>query len=169
MLAAVVLAVRGHRRRALVWVVGVVVGATLIRLVKVVVERPRPPVGTRLAVETTASLPSGHSLMAALGLGLTVAAVVTLTHGARGAAAVRTAVALLGLAAALVIGASRAYLGVHWATDVVAGWLLGAALATACITVAGVIGGRPAGRALDTDPGRVDDDRDGIRTTRETG
>jgi hypothetical protein len=87
--AAIVLALRGRRVRAVVWVVGVALGSLTIRLVKVAVERPRPPVATRLADESTASLPSGHSLMAALGVGLTVAAVVTLTEGTRRAGAVR--------------------------------------------------------------------------------
>ena len=39
-------------------------------------ERPRPPVATRPAVETSTSLPSGHSLMAVLGLGTAVVAVL---------------------------------------------------------------------------------------------
>ncbi len=142
--AAAVLALRGRPLRAVIWVVGVVLGALTIRLVKVVVERPRPPVATRLAVEPTASLPSGHSLMAALGLGLTVAAVVTLTRGTRSAGPVRAVVAVLAALAVLGIGASRAYLGVHWTSDVLAGWLLGAALALACVTAARALEARPA-------------------------
>ena len=143
LVAAVVLAVRGRRVRAVVWVVGVALGSLTIRLVKVAVERPRPPVATRLADEATASLPSGHSLMAALGVGLTVAAVVTLTEGTRRAGPVRAVAAVLGVLVVAVIGASRAYLGVHWSTDVLAGWLLGAALAAACVTVARALESRP--------------------------
>ena len=128
---------------AVVWVVGVALGSLTIRLVKIAVERPRPPVATRLADEATASLPSGHSLMAALGVGLTVAAVVTLTEGTRRAGPVRAVTAVLGVLVVAVIGASRAYLGVHWTTDVLAGWLLGAALAAACVTVARALESRP--------------------------
>ena len=90
-LSAVVLFGRGHRRTALIWVLGVVAGSVTIRLVKLAVERPRPPEYLRLAPETTASLPSGHALMSALGLGLTAAAVIALTVGTRHAALVRTA------------------------------------------------------------------------------
>jgi len=42
----------------------------------------------------------------------------------------------LGVAVALVVGISRVYLGVHWPTDVVAGWLLGAAVGSALIAIA---------------------------------
>ncbi len=131
-LSAVVLWVRDRRARAVGWVVAVVVGSLTIRGLKGAVERPRPPVATRLTVETSTSLPSGHSLMAVLGLGLTVAAVLTLVpaaaDGSSGRRLVRAATVLVGAVLALGIGLSRAYLGVHWTTDVLAGWLLGGAL-----------------------------------------
>ncbi|GAA4774888.1 hypothetical protein GCM10023200_04200 [Actinomycetospora chlora] len=151
--AAVVLFARGHRRTAVIWVAGVAAGSLTIRLVKLAVERPRPPVGTRLAVETSASLPSGHSLMAALGLGLTAAAVGALAVGSRHERAVRLVAVVVAVVLAGVIGASRVYLGVHWTTDVVAGWLLGAALATTCVTLARVLDARARiGDAPDATP-----------------
>jgi undecaprenyl-diphosphatase len=140
--SAVVLFARGHRRTAVVWVAGVALGALTIRLVKLTVERPRPPEVTRLAEETTASLPSGHALMASLGLGLTAAAVIALGTGTPRARAVRTAAIAVAVLGALVVGASRVYLGVHWTTDVAAGWLLGAAMATTCVTLARVLDAR---------------------------
>jgi undecaprenyl-diphosphatase len=140
--AAVVLFARGHRRTAVIWVAGVAVGSLTVRLVKVAVERPRPPEALRLAEETTASLPSGHALMSALGLTLTAAAVIALSVGTPRARAIRTAAIALAVLGALVVGASRVYLGVHWTTDVSAGWLLGAALATTCITLARVLDAR---------------------------
>jgi undecaprenyl-diphosphatase len=129
-----------------VWVAAVVVGSLTIRGIKGVVERPRPPVATRLTVETSTSLPSGHSLMAVLGLGLTVTAVLVLVprgggHPAR-RAAVRAATALVGAVLALGIGLSRAYLGVHWTTDVLAGWLLGGALLAVAVGTAAALEGR---------------------------
>lgn len=136
--AAAVMLWRGHRRWALVWVLGVLAGALTIRLLKSVVERPRPPVATRLAVETSTSLPSGHALMSALGLGLVAAAVLASTAPR----AVRAVVTVLAVLLAATIGASRVYLGVHWTTDVTAGWLLGAALVTVCVTVVRVLDAR---------------------------
>lgn len=142
--SAAVLALCRRRRRAVVWVGGVVVGAVLIRGLKDVVERPRPPLETRVAVETSPSFPSGHSLMAALGLALTVAAVVTLTAGrgapGRTSALVsRTLTVVLGAVLTVAIGGSRVYLGVHWVTDVVAGWLTGAAIAACCVALAAAL------------------------------
>ena len=136
--SAVVLWVCGRRIQAAVWVVAVLVGSLTIRGLKAAVERPRPPVGTRLTVETSASLPSGHSLMAALGIGLTVVAVLTLlgSGGGAGRAVARCATVLVGAVLVVGIGASRAYLGVHWTTDVLAGWFLGGALVALAVGAA---------------------------------
>jgi undecaprenyl-diphosphatase len=144
-LAALVLALRGRRPRAAVWVGAVAVGSLTIRLLKTAVERARPPLDTRLAVETSASLPSGHALMSALGVGLTVVAVLLLLRDAgRAGPVVRVAIVLVGAVVVLVIGASRVYLGVHWTTDVAAGWMLGGALAALAVALATVLERRPA-------------------------
>jgi undecaprenyl-diphosphatase len=143
--SAVVLWLRGRRARAVVWVVAVLVGSLTIRGLKGAVERPRPPVATRVTVETTTSLPSGHSLMAVLGLGLTVAALLTLLPDGRGRgrrAVARATTMLVGAVLALGIGLSRAYLGVHWSTDVVAGWLLGGALLALAVGCAALLEAR---------------------------
>jgi undecaprenyl-diphosphatase len=151
--AGVVLFARGHRRTAVIWVAGVAAGALTIRLIKLAVERPRPPEAIRLAEETTASLPSGHALMSALGLTLTAAAVIALSVGTPRAGAIRATAIALAVLAALLIGVSRVYLGVHWTTDVTAGWLLGVALATTCLTLARVLDTRARlGDAPDPEP-----------------
>lgn len=103
--------------------VGVATGGAglLVPLLKNLVDRPRPPVVDRLMVETSWSYPSGHSLGATAVLGvLTMVAVARLSQRLA-----RVAVVAAGVLLIVMIGVSRLYLGVHWPSDVVAGWLVG--------------------------------------------
>jgi undecaprenyl-diphosphatase len=107
-------------------------GLLLSSLLKYFFARPRPDIVPHLADVYTASFPSGHSMMSA---------VVYLTLGALLARLVaRPLVKLyfLGVACLLtgLVGASRVYLGVHYPTDVLAGWLAGLVWATLCWLVA---------------------------------
>jgi len=105
------------------------VAATLADVGKQVVDRARPGVGLRLIAEGEPSFPSGHATDSAavfLTLGLVVAVFLLRRPLARIAT-----VAGSGLLVA-AIGVSRLVLGVHWPTDVLAGWALGA---TAALTV----------------------------------
>ncbi|GGM03219.1 phosphatase PAP2 family protein [Nakamurella endophytica] len=141
-LATVAVAVLAARRRwwdaGLVAVVGV--GAALLVTVgKHVVGRTRPPVAERLVVETNQSFPSGHALASAAVLG-----VLVVVLGRWWAPATRLAATVAAVLAVLLIGASRVYLGVHWATDVLGGWLTGAAWLLLCCTVRLVLARRSA-------------------------
>jgi membrane-associated phospholipid phosphatase len=102
----------GWQRAGLACLV-VVTGGQARRWLSRVIARPRPPADAWLTVPEGYSLPSKHTTMAALAAGAYVHAL-----GVRGAPA-RTAPIL----AATLAGAGRVYLGVHWPTDVVAGWL----------------------------------------------
>lgn len=111
-----------HRRRlALLLIAATASGAIVTGVLKAVFDRPRPDVVAHLTTFGTASFPSGHAMNSAVTY-LTLAGLV-----ARAAPTGRLRVYLLCCAAALtfVIGVSRIYLGVHWATDVLAGWIAG--------------------------------------------
>lgn len=97
-------------------------GLLLSSLLKHGFERPRPDLVPHGSIVYTASFPSGHSMMSAL-VYLTLAALL-----ARGQPDRRVRLYLLALAlfVTLGVGVSRVYLGVHWPTDVLAGWAAGA-------------------------------------------
>jgi undecaprenyl-diphosphatase len=122
------LALARKRRAALLVTVAVVGGILLSSMLKWGFARPRPDLVPHIGVVYTQSFPSGHSMLSA---------VVYLTLGAllaRTQASPRLKIYLLGVSAAatLVVGISRVYLGVHWPTDVLAGWALGAGWAMLC-------------------------------------
>jgi membrane-associated phospholipid phosphatase len=122
---------RGHRGDAAVIVVAALGSAVLLTGFKNLYERARPPAVDQLAIESTYSLPSGHSLGSAVVIG--VLAAVAIRHLHRPAA--RVAVGALAGCAVALIGVSRLYLGVHWTTDVLVGWLLGGAWLALCLGV----------------------------------
>lgn len=126
---------RKEYRKALFLLLSVPGGIALSFILKSTFDRPRPDL-TSLEVQTfTSSFPSAHSMAAAITF-LTLGAVLSQTQKGR-----RTKVYLISVAGLLtmLIGLSRIYLGVHWPTDVVAGWVAGAAWALMCWLLARVM------------------------------
>ena len=126
------LAIRGHGRSAVFLAFAVGTGQILSHLSKTFFDRPRPdlvPHGTEVL---SSSFPSGHSMMAAV-TWLTLAVMLARAEPQR-----RMKVYWITLAAlvTVAVGVSRVYLGVHWPSDVLAGWMIGAAWALLCYTVA---------------------------------
>jgi undecaprenyl-diphosphatase len=118
-----------RKRAAAALVAASVAGGVLLSaLLKLAFQRPRPDLVPHAVEVFTASFPSQHA---------TLSAVVYLTLGAllmrvQPNWPVKLYVMAVAVAVALLVGASRVYLGVHWPTDVLAGWCLGAAWARAC-------------------------------------
>lgn len=110
-------------------------GTAFSQLLKIFYDRPRPDLVEHLAAIQTASFPSGHATMATLVYLTLGAMVVRLVDGH----ALRVYVMVVAVLLSAIVGVSRVYLGVHWPTDVLAGWALGAAWA-ACswLVVAGL-------------------------------
>jgi undecaprenyl-diphosphatase len=116
------------KRAEAAWIAGSLIGASLIdNGLKAWIARPRPALVPHLAQVTDASFPSGHAMVSAA-LYLTLA--LMLAEGAKGWAA-RVAIVAFGAFLAVLIGCSRVYLGVHWPSDVLAGWSFGTAWALA--------------------------------------
>lgn len=109
-------------------------GGVLVKtLLKIGFDRPRPELVPHETVVYTASFPSGHSMMAAI-IYLTLAALLSRLHSR---AYLKAYLLSLAILLTLMVGISRVYLGVHWPTDVVAGWAVGAAWAAMCWLAAG--------------------------------
>jgi undecaprenyl-diphosphatase len=118
-----------HRRRATVFLLAcVATGVALSQVLKSAFDRPRPDIVSHEAAVYTASFPSGHSLMAAI-VYLTLAVLLARTLHRR---ATRGYVIFLAIVVVVSVGVSRVYLGVHWPTDVLAGWSVGAGWALFC-------------------------------------
>lgn len=97
-------------------------GLVLSSLLKYTIDRPRPdlvPHGTEIY---TSSFPSGHSMMSAV-VYLTLAALIVRLLARK---RLKGYVLLVAVALTLLVGVSRVYLGVHWPSDVLAGWAAGA-------------------------------------------
>jgi undecaprenyl-diphosphatase len=114
-------------RQALVFLVTVLAGELTSEVLKGVFHRPRPDLVPHGSYVYSQSFPSGHSLLSAVTF-LTLAAILSGMQNQRRFKVFVFAVAIL---LTMSIGVSRVYLGVHWPTDVLGGWTLGAALALA--------------------------------------
>jgi undecaprenyl-diphosphatase len=130
-LTLLVVAVAGYlvaagKRGSALLVVGAVASGTLLsNLLKMGFDRPRPDLVAHLAHAQSSSFPSGHAMLSAVTY-LTLGVLLARVHEKR-----RTKIIVMtyAIVLTLLIGVSRVYLGVHWPTDVLAGWALGAAWA----------------------------------------
>ena len=122
----------GKRATALLVIAAIGGGYLVSNLLKLGFGRPRPELVAHLVDVRSLSFPSGHAMLSATTY-LTLGALLARVHSRRRIKAYLLAVAV---GTTLLVGVSRVYLGVHWPTDVLAGWCAGAAWAMLCWRVA---------------------------------
>ncbi len=129
LVAAILLVQTRRLTRPSLMVLGLGAVACMVYLLKIAVARPRPPLTTLIGSPSSDySFPSGHT---SNGTVTWLLAALLLTAGLR--IAVRRAAVIAAAVLCVAIGLSRVYLGHHWMSDVLAGWLL--ASAVVCLVV----------------------------------
>ncbi len=120
---------RRQRGLALFVAVSVSLGTLVNTVLKEVIARPRPDLFAHATDAAFSSFPSGHAMMSTM-VFLTLGALLSLSSENR-----RIKVYLLSWSVLLplMVGISRLYLGVHWPTDIIAGWIAGATWSLLCL------------------------------------
>lgn len=144
LVATVVLVLLRHRAAALFLALALSSGTALSTGLKLFFDRARPALVSHLDSISTASFPSGHATVGMLAWMVLAAVAVRFVPEHR----VRVFVLSAAFALAIVIGVSRVYLGVHWPSDVLAGWCLGLSWACLCWLIAHHVGSRRGGPDL---------------------
>jgi len=145
-LVLVTLAVVGflwlRRLRHAMWfvLVATIGGMILSQILKGIFDRPRPDIVPHADKVLTSSFPSGHSMLSAV-VYLTLGALLTRLVDGRWLKIYILAVAMVATG---LVGISRVYMGVHYPTDVLAGWTMGLVWSLACWAVARVLQKRGA-------------------------
>jgi len=125
------LVLQGNGRTAAFVVVAIVGGVLFSTVLKMFFDRPRPDLVPHDSEVYTASFPSGHSMLSAI-VYLTLGALLAQVQTSK---RVKAYLLIVALMLTFLVGISRVYVGVHWPTDVLAGWTAGAAWATCCLVV----------------------------------
>lgn len=123
------------RRSIMLLLASVLGGWTLSFLLKIAYDRPRPELVAPIADTMSPSFPSGHALLSATAY-LTIGALLSRVQSGR---ALKIYLMLLAILLTLIVGLTRVYLGLHWPTDVLAGWTVGGVWALTCWLVADLL------------------------------
>lgn len=126
LIVAVYLLLQKKRRSLMLVLLATLGGGLLESVLKTLIARQRPGPLFQLMPEYSHSFPSGHSMMSAV-VYLSLAVLLARIQKRR---AIRIYVIIVALFLTFIIGVSRIYLGVHYPTDVLAGWSLGLAWAS---------------------------------------
>lgn len=120
-LVAVMLLIRKERASAIFVMVTAATGALLNTALKMIFARSRPDVASALAVARWYSYPSGHAMASFITFGALAYLALRQPWPWRA----RSAGLAIALTMVVLVGVSRVYLGVHWASDIAGGWSAG--------------------------------------------
>ncbi|WP_230987060.1 phosphatase PAP2 family protein [Allorhizobium terrae] len=137
-LSVLYLLVAGKTRNAIVLALAISLGAVAESSLKLLFSRARPDVVPHLVEVQTMSFPSGHAMMSAITY-LTLGAMLARAQPNR---RLRIFIISVGVFLTVSIGLSRVFLGVHWPTDILAGWTIGGAWALATWMIADALSRR---------------------------
>ncbi|MEZ4271236.1 MAG: phosphatase PAP2 family protein [Myxococcota bacterium] len=126
----------GKGRAAVGVAAAILSGWVLTYALKFGFSRPRPDLVPHAVEVVSPSFPSGHAMMSAV-VYLTLGALLSRAHASQ--QRIRAYIILVAVCLTVLVGASRVFLGVHWPTDVLAGWLAGGIWATFCAYLFGVL------------------------------
>jgi membrane-associated phospholipid phosphatase len=129
---ATILICRRQRTFLVVWGVALVGGEILESTLKLLIRRPRPEFSAPFLNHFTYSLPSGHAMTSLIAYSMLAYILVTVWEPGRIG---RIAIVVTAILVILGIGYSRVYLGVHYVTDVVAGFAAGTFWLSLCIAL----------------------------------
>jgi len=122
------LLIDGKRRAAAFILAATSGGIALSEILKALFARPRPELVAHLVDVNSMSFPSGHAMLSAVTF-LTLGALLA---GMQARRRLKIYIVSIAILLTLLVGGSRVYLGVHWPTDVLAGWCAGASWAMGC-------------------------------------
>ena len=120
-LAAITCAAKGHRDKALFILITVISGIALSFALKYGFHRPRPELVPHITKVYTSSFPSGHAMSSSL----TYACLISLALHLVKERILQRCFVVTAVIIVMLVGISRVFLGVHWPTDILAGWSAG--------------------------------------------
>jgi undecaprenyl-diphosphatase len=136
------------------WIHGVIGAAVILlasianSILKVLIARDRPDLLEPIVVERGFSFPSGHSATGMVAWGI----LAVLISRSRLPVAARRAIVIGAAVIIFLVGVSRIWLGVHYPTDVMAGWIAGATIVLVYAEITRAVSREPAAAAVDADP-----------------
>jgi undecaprenyl-diphosphatase len=154
-LAIAVAAAIGSWRHGLIAAITIIVASIANSLLKIAMGRERPDLLDPIVIERGYSFPSGHSALGMVAYGI----LAVLISRSRLPEPWRTGIVAGLVVVVVLIGVSRVWLGVHYPTDVIAGWAAGLVVVVTYAALTRRVSPEPAAGAVDADPAARRSDR----------